>query len=479
MSSISVKLVGTFILVTLLGTLINAIIITTLTGVFFNRYLDFTGKNLADVLTPQLVAYYQEKGTWEGVDTLFKNQPMPMIDFGNGHPPGSHGPNPLNGAQPPMIDIRFMLLDQNGKVVADNSQGPKRIAPLADMTQNTFPILVNNQTVGTLQVYGMPNNPNSPGAAFISAVTSTTWITMLITALLGVLLGFLIFRQIVSPVRSMTHAAQNIALGDLSQRVNVSSRDEVGTLAAAFNLMAQTLEQNQAQRRNMTADIAHELRTPISIIQANLEAMLDGILPSSPDEIASLLDESALLARLVDDLRLLSLAEAGHLKLVKTSAHINDLLQHIAERFHPQVEDQHINLVVEAPENLPMVEVDTDRISMVVRNLVNNALRYTPSGGQVTLKAAVDETVANQIRVEVIDTGSGIAPNDMPHVFDRFYRADTSRSRGSGGTGIGLAIVKQLVEAHGGRVFVESPIFKDSGTRFWFTIDIDGKTISL
>jgi signal transduction histidine kinase len=475
MRSISFKLVGTFILVTLLGTLINALIITTMTGVFFNRYLDSSGKNLADVMTPQLVAYYQEKGTWDGVDVLFKNNPMPMMDFKGetkNHPPPS-----MMDDHPP-IDIRFILVDQNGKTVADNSQGPNRTSPRTDQTQNSYPIQVNNQTVGTLLVFGTPTDPNSPGFAFIEAVTNTTWLTMLITALLGVLLGFLIFRQIISPVRSMTRAAQQIARGDLSQRVKAASKDEIGLLAAAFNQMAQNLEQNQQQRRNMTADIAHELRTPISIIQANLEAMLDGILPSSPDEIASLRDESSLLARLVDDLRLLSLAEAGQLKLVKTSTNVGELVQHEADLYRSQAEDHHINLLVDIHPDLPEALVDEDRISMVIRNLLNNAIRYTPAGGQVSLKISRAVENLKQLQIEVIDTGSGISPDDLPHVFDRFYRADHSRSRSSGGSGIGLAIVKQLVEAHGGQVFVESPVINGkkevSGTRFWFTIYIDG-----
>jgi signal transduction histidine kinase len=472
--SISFKLVGTFILVTLLGTLINALIITTVTSIFFNRYLDFTGKSMADVLSPQLVAYYQQNGSWVGVNDLFKNRPMPMMNFNGGNHPPPTAPMPMMGGQPSVVDIRFVLLDKNGSIVADNSQGPDHSAPRDGQTANSFPIQVNNETVGTLIVYGMPNNPNSPGFTFITTVTRTTWVTMLIITILGAILGFFIFRQVVSPVRSMTQAAQQIARGDLSQRVKVASKDEVGTLATAFNQMAQTLEQNQQQRRNMTADIAHELRTPISILQANLEAMLDGVLPTSPDEIASLLDESAMLARLVDDLRLLSLAEAGQLKLVKTSASIKDLLEREAELYRSQAEDHQINLVVDAASDLPPVNVDTDRISMVIRNLLNNALRYTPGGGQVTLKASLDEN-PKQVRVEVIDTGSGIDPQDLPHIFDRFYRADHSRSRSSGGTGIGLAIVKQLVEAHGGSVSVESPIINDkkqvTGTRFWFTID--------
>ena len=474
MRSISFKLVGTFILVTLLGTLINAVIITTLTGIFFNRYLDSSGKNLADALTPQLVSYYQDKGTWAGVNDLFKNQTMPMMDFSGMGRNLAHGPLNTTNGKPPPIDIRFILLDQEGNVVADNSQGPNHGPNPADQTQNSYPILVNNQAVGTLRVYGMPSDPNSPGFAFIAAVTRTTWLTTLITALLGVLLGFLIFRQIIRPVRSMTRAAQEISRGDLSQRVNVASKDEIGTLATAFNQMAQTLEQDQQQRRNMTADIAHELRTPISIIQANLEAMLDGVLPSSPDEIASLRDESALLARLVDDLRLLSLAEAGQLKLVKGIVNPAELLQREGDLYQQQAEDHHVQLVVDLASGLPEVELDADRSSMVIRNLLNNALRYTPPGGQVTLKALLSSARPNQLQIEVIDTGSGIDPADLPYVFDRFYRADHSRSRSSGGSGIGLAIVKQLVEAHGGHVFVESPVIDQKkevqGTRFWFTI---------
>lgn len=517
MRSISFKLVGAFILVILLGMISNSIIIPDLVSTFFNYYLIYTGNTMANSLVPQLQSYYQEHGNWEGVNEIFFNNPLFMAESGpnNGGPdnngpinnapdlnPNTTGPNnpgpanigpnnPVHNIQNPemgpwmaapsrRIDIRFTLLDQNGDTVFDNVRDPnnnqiqQQRNPPEDQ-KKSYPIVVDNITVGTLIVYGDPKDPMSPGFSFIEATTRATWITTLITAILAVILGIIIFRQIVSPLRQMTKAAQLITQGDLSQRVVVTSKDEIGTLATTFNQMAETLEKNQQTRRNLTADIAHELRTPISIIQANLEAMLDGVLQTSPDEIASLRDESSLLARLVDDLRLLSLAEAGQLKLVFSNIQVKTLLQKALEPLYNQAEDQSIKISLIVDEGLPDIEVDTDRIAMVIRNLLNNAFRYTPRGGEVTISARLNLENNKQMVIEVTDTGIGINPLDLPYVFDRFYRADPSRSRSSGGTGIGLAIVKQLVESHGGNVFVESPIFKKSnvgyGTRFWFTLN--------
>jgi signal transduction histidine kinase len=264
----------------------------------------------------------------------------------------------------------------------------------------------------------------------------------------------------------LTAAAQKIAAGDLGQRIPTQSQDEIGTLATAFNQMADSLAQHEELRRNLIADVAHELRTPLTVIQSNLEAMLDGVLPASPQEIATLRDEAALLTRLVADLRLLSLAESGQLKLERVRTNITELIAHAVEPFRLQAQSGAVGLNLELASNLPQVEVDVDRMTQVIRNLLSNALRHTLEGGQVTVTCK--RATSQQLLITVSDTGEGISSDDLPYVFDRFYRADKSRSRTSGGSGIGLAIVKQLVEAHGGKVWVESQPHR--GTTFGFTL---------
>ncbi len=240
--------------------------------------------------------------------------------------------------------------------------------------------------------------------------------------------------------------------------------------------MAQTLAQADRQRRQMTADVAHELRTPLTIIKGRLEGLQDGVYSATPAEIERLLGETAMLERLIEDLRVLALAEAGQLPLYTEALDPQDLLQGTANAFASQAAQQGVALHVEAPDNLPQIEADPQRMSQVFANLVANALRYTPAGGTIALRAdhrppttdhrpllKGEETQLSVVRrqssvviFEVGDSGQGIAPDDLPHIFDRFYRADRSRTRGSGGTGLGLAITKQIVAAHGGTIWAES-----------------------
>ncbi|QIN85378.1 HAMP domain-containing protein (plasmid) [Rubrobacter tropicus] len=291
--------------------------------------------------------------------------------------------------------------------------------------------------------------------AYLEAIAGSLWVAGGLAVLAAVGVGLLLARQISGPLRDLTAAARRVAGGDLEGRVPVRSRDELGELAAAFNSMAEAVGRQQALRRRMAADVAHELRTPLAVIQADLEAMLDGVRPLSAEAVADVHGETRLLSRLIDDLRDLSLAETGQLPLRREPTGLGELARTSAARFAPRAEERGVGLEVEAAGDLPRADVDPDRISQVLGNLLENALRHTPPGGRVTLRVGPASRPAT-LEATVSDTGSGIPSEHLPNVFEHFYRADGARSRRDGGSGIGLAVVKQLVEAHGGRVWAES-----------------------
>ena len=293
--------------------------------------------------------------------------------------------------------------------------------------------------------------------------------------LLAGALALRVFRGVATPLADVMAAADSVAAGDLSARVKAPTHgdDSFTRLAGSFNRMAEELERADQQRRNLTADVAHELRTPLHIIQGNLEGILDEVYEPTPEHIVTTLDETRLLARLVDDLRTLSLAEAGQLPLEWEPVDVAELLADVSTSFSGQAEAAGIDVRVEVEgadgdgDPSPMiVTADVGRLAQVLGNLMANGLRYTPPGGTITLRAdAGNDTV----RIIVTDTGEGIPPEDLPYVFDRFWRGDRSRSRASGaGSGLGLAIARQLVQAHGGQIDIQSEL----GRGTTFTIDL-------
>ncbi|MDR7868856.1 MAG: ATP-binding protein [Sporomusaceae bacterium] len=280
--------------------------------------------------------------------------------------------------------------------------------------------------------------------------------------LIGLAASYTLARSITVPLRVLNAGVRAVERGEFSHKVKVDSNDEVEQLAAAFNRMAEALEMNNRLRKQLLADIAHELKTPLAVIQGNLEGMVDGVVETDKEQLSSLFEESVHLNRLINDLRDLSLAEAGQLSLDKTPADINQLVSHAVGMVKRLANEKKIQLECDLGE-LPTLEVDANRIRQVVFNLLTNAVRYTDAGGRVEVATVVEcREEKKWIVISVGDTGQGIAAEDLPHIFDHFYRADKSRNRKSGGTGIGLAIVKQLVETHGGRVLVESKAGKGS-----------------
>jgi signal transduction histidine kinase len=284
---------------------------------------------------------------------------------------------------------------------------------------------------------------------------------------IALLLTFFLSRRITGPIRALTVTARKLGQGDFSQRVQVKDKSEVGELAQTFNSMASDLEKAERLRRNMVADVAHELRTPLSNVRGYLEAIRDGVIKPDAATIRSLEEEAILLSRLVDDLQELSLAEAGKLELVCQAEDIAELINQTVVAMQAQATTKEVLVSIDLPERLPPVNIDPQRISQVLRNLLENALAHTAKGDAITVAATQQ---GNWVKVSVSDTGEGIPPDDLSNIFERFYRVDKSRARATGGSGLGLTIAKRLVEAHGGKIEAQSELGK--GSSFSFTVPV-------
>jgi len=295
-------------------------------------------------------------------------------------------------------------------------------------------------------------------SAFLASVQTSVWLAAGIGVLLAIAIGLILARQIAAPVRALSAATRRLAAGERGRTITLRSQDEFGELSAAFSGLTEALSLQESLRRQMAADIAHELRTPVAVLQANLEALIDGVLPLSVSALTELHQETQILARLIADLRDLSLAEAGKLPLEQEQASLLELVEASRDRFTAEARAKGVQLDVMAghdTEKSAQVNVDSQRMLQVLGNLLENALRHTPVGGHVQLRVARGAR-PDTAEVSVHDTGPGIAAEHLANLFERFYRVDVARSRDSGGSGIGLALVKQLVLAQGGTVSVES-----------------------
>ena len=310
-----------------------------------------------------------------------------------------------------------------------------------------------------------PTSPETLGLSFLSDVQRAAETAVIAAGAVSLVLGTIIFWQITRPLSQMRRASQALAAGQGNVRVPVRSQDELGKVAEAFNQMASKISEQEQQRRQMVADVAHELRTPLTVMQANLEAMLDGLLEPSAAELQELNDEVHRLSRLIDDLRLLSLADSGQLSLSLQKVDVRQVTATVVTRLSPLAEARQVKLVDDAPAQPLFILADEDRVQQALTNLVANGIRHTPKGGRVRVTAVQEKQT---IHLSVIDSGPGIPPADLPFVFDRFWRGDKSRSRHSGGSGLGLAIVKQIADLHQGQVTALSP--NNSGAIFTISL---------
>lgn len=389
-------------------------------------------------------------------------------------------------------DRRFVVTDSHGNILADSHRKAGKGHAGKRWEARSFPIVVEGSTVGFLASgsgeTGLGPDAGAPPAQAVAqfpglpppvqvreplvsrvaaAVNRTLLLAGLASVLGGILLVSLLSRRILAPLQVLGGAAQRLGQGDLTQRVPASGPSEVRQLGDTFNAMAENLQVGEQQRRDLTADVAHELRTPLSNIQGYLDAVHDGLLQPDQATIATLRQQASHLVTLVEDLRVLALAEAGALTLNLERQSLHDLLEASVEAFRPRAEAKNIRLGLEVPEDLPETSLDRTRISQVVGNLLENAIFHTPPDGNVAVAASNDGPA---VTVSVSDSGPGILPEDQPRVFDRFYRVDPSRARSTGGAGLGLTIARQLVEAHGGSIWVDSR--PGEGARFSFSLPL-------
>jgi signal transduction histidine kinase len=362
----------------------------------------------------------------------------------------------------------ILLVAVNGTVLADSRGTLLGEYYNPDLPGSTLQIPWSGEIIG--KVYITTDPGAGPYVAFrrLSALISRFLLLGGAVAIaIALILTFVLSRRMSSPIGVLANAARRLGRGDLSQRVQLQGKGEVEMLAQAFNSMATDLERAEQSRRNLVADVAHELRTPLSNIQGYLEAIRDRVMKPNAATIRSLNEEAALLSRLVNELQELSLAEAGELKLVYQAEDIAKLVKQAVAPWQPKVAAKEISLSLDLPDNLPLVNIDWQRVNQVLHNLLENAVAHTHKGGTINVAAVTQD---GWVEVSVSDTGEGIPAEDLPHIFERFYRVDKSRARATGGSGLGLTIAKRLVETHGGKITVQSELGK--GSRFSFTLPI-------
>lgn len=442
------KLTLSFLLIAAIGVAIVGYLANQATTTGFNRYLSQDGQTQLEDAQRTLTSYYAQQGSWEGVESL-----LSAMFAGRGQ--GGQG----GGA--------WVLLDAAGSTIAQSGAGRGRGQELLAATEGT-PLTVNGRLIGTLYLgnAGMGQGNGLAENQFINEVNRALVIAALIAVILALLLAILLAQGLTRPLRQLTQATHALANGDLSQQVPVRSSDELGDLSHSFNQMADTLRHAEKQRQQLLADVAHELRTPLAVMQGNIEAMLDGVFELSPENLTTVHEEAVLLRRLVDELRTLSLAEAGQLHLNREPLNLADVARQAAAAFEPLADAEGVKLVTTLADDLPTIHADRARLQQVLGNLLGNALRHAPQGSQTPPTIRVMVQSANDgIRFAVADNGPGMTAAAAAHVFDRFWRADAARSRDQGGSGLGLAICQGIVQAHNGRIWVETS--PGNGAAFW------------
>jgi two-component system, OmpR family, sensor histidine kinase BaeS len=466
MHSLRWKVAGALLLMVAISVGLMAYFTNLNTSRQFNAYLSQNNQRYQQNTTQTLAQFYQTNRTWDNVQSVL----MALLRDSS---------------------ERLVLADVAGLIVGDtDNQWNGRYAGNVGLSSG-IPITVSGNTVGTLYPFlnqiGMHGRGNMGGMGSSSGMMSSTsgeeqfiaqtnrslLISGIIAGILALAVGiFLTWFFISRPLRRLAHAANQLTKGNFRHRVTANVHDEFGELAESFNTMAASLENAENERRRIIADVAHELRTPVTIIEGTVDGIQDGIFTADNERLNVIKEQTQLLTRLTSDLRDLSLAESGQLKLVLISTDLAELIRRKILQFDAALQSKGIGIHAEIPPGIYLATVDPARIEQVLGNLLSNAIRHTPSGGNIAVdlrstKDGKTEKARPGFLISISDSGEGIAPEHLSHIFERFYRVQTSRSRGEGGAGLGLAIVQRMVEAHQGKVWVTSEVGKGSTFFVW------------
>jgi signal transduction histidine kinase len=465
MNRLRVQLTVAFTLVVFVAVGAIALLVFRTTNAQFRQYITNSSMRASGSGLEQLIAYYQEQGNWSGVESLL-GQGISL-----GVPWGAPVPETIRRFGQSNAPLDVTLADSSGKIVYDSAgEAEGRRLKSGEISQ-ALPIeaSADGDVIGYL-LLSYPAGPDRLGQLeqrFLDRMERILIISAALAVVAGLVMGAFVSRGLTAPLQRLAEAARAVASGDLSQQVHAEGSAEIAEVAQAFNEMTSALSESERQRQNMVADVAHELRSPLAVLQGNLRAILDDLYPSDKGEISRLYDETRLLSRLVEDLRELALADAGQLRLHLRATDLGQIVESTLESLGPAAGFGQVCLEAKLPSDLPAVVADPDRVAQVLRNLLLNALRHTPAGGSVTVMAGL---ASGMVEIAVSDTGEGIAPQDLTHVFERLWRADPARTRTGGGTGLGLSVAQSLVKAQGGRIWAESTL--GEGSTFRFTLPL-------
>jgi len=391
-----------------------------------------------EAIVSRLIEYYKAKGTWAGIAE--HSSAIIERDF----------PEQNETSNRPV----FILLDKNGVPILPRVMPPNSLRTITRGIENGVMLELKGEKIGTLVLIPTNYDWEVRQPQFLENINRLMFLITAGTVLLAIILGGVLSRSLTRPIRELTAATKAAAAGDLSHKVVVRSDDELGELAESFNTMNSELDRLINARKQMTADIAHELRTPISIILGNADGVREGVIPMTTETFDIIAEEAERLEGLVEDLHTLSRSEAGELPMTFMAVSIKDLVDSLRLTQTQAAQQKHIDFIVDIPEGLAEIKADPDRIVQVLRNIVNNAYHYTPANGRISLVATQkDESTAELL---ISDSGPGVAEDELGKIFNRFYRTDTSRQRDGEGSGLGLAIAQSIIERHGGKIRAEN-----------------------